>query len=87
MKLTKMDKRLISVEVKQESGIYLAMKYKVTPAYISQIVKKAKDNPDLDFNILIKMIPVFIQAGLKVDLSNEEISRMKEIIGVLKPNV
>lgn len=87
MKISKDQKNLIWLAHSLgKNGVQLAKEYLVTPQYISKILKETETKPDFDFRILVKMIPVFIQAGLKVELSTEEISRLKEIVGALQSN-
>ena len=40
---------------------------------------------ELDTEILRKMIPVFVDAGIELDLEQEEISRIQELYEEVKP--
>jgi hypothetical protein len=87
MKISKEQKKIICLSHSLGiNGAQLARSFKVTPQYINKILRESEASPNYDFRILVKMIPAFIQAGLKVELSEEEISRVKEINGVLESN-
>ena len=82
MKITTQDKRIIwlKTSIQGVSRRDLAEEYNVSEQYIYKILREFED---LDFSILTKMIPAFIQAGLKIQLEEQEISRVKELIEVL----
>ena len=83
-KLTELDKEQILALKGVKSGYEVAKQFKVSHTAIYKIWDPIKYKPkkvsSLDTQILLKMIPVFIDKKLKVDLDPKESLRVDKLI-------
>jgi len=76
MRILKDEKAIIRLKSRRIDVKDLAEEYQVTKQYIYKIL--SEENP-IAYSILFKMIPVFVEKELKVNLSEEEIEFIKRI--------
>ena len=76
MKLSKDQKAIIRLKSDRHDVKDLAEEYNVSIPYIYKIL--GEENP-IAYSILSKMIPVFVEKELKVELEPEEIEFVKQI--------
>jgi DNA-binding phage protein len=76
MKVTSEEKAIIRLKSDRQGINELAEEYGVSKAYIYKILG---EESSLTLSILLKMIPIFVDKELKVDLTPEEIAFVSRI--------